>query len=74
MHFFGKIGLVMVQPILFFMLIMVNPYDGANATRNETKEILPVYLMNRSYYIGGIRIKMIYCRIKKKLEGKWQGQ
>jgi len=38
---------------------MVNPSDEANASRNETSDILTVYLINRSVYIGCMRIKMI---------------
>jgi len=51
-------------------IIMVNPSDGANASRNETHEILTVNLMNRSVYIGCIRVKMIYSQIKEKMRGK----
>jgi len=53
---------------------MVYPNDGANASRNETNEILTVYLMNRSVYIGCIRIKVIYSLVKEKVRGNWIGQ
>jgi len=51
-------------------LFMVNPRDWADASRNKPNEIITVYLVNRSVYIRGIQIKMIYSRIKKGLEGK----
>jgi len=49
---------------------MVNPSDGADASGNKTIEILTVYLVNRSAFIRGIRIRMIYSRIKKRVGGK----
>jgi len=33
---------------------MVNPGEWANASRNETKEILSVYLVNRSALYKGV--------------------
>jgi len=41
-----------------------------NTSRNETNEILTVYLVKGS---DEARIKMIYNRIENKLEVKWQG-
>jgi len=49
---------------------MVNPRDGADASRDKTNEILTVYLVNRSAFVGRIRIKMIYSQIKKRVGGK----
>jgi len=47
---------------------MVNPSDGVDPSRNDTNEIITVYLMNRSVYISCIWIKMIYSRIERETE------
>jgi len=59
---------------------MVNPRDGADASRNKTNEILTVYLVNWSAFIGRIWIRIVGSRkglegdLYKRLEGNSRGK